>query len=821
MSRGKGYWRRLLCATAVALALPAVADTALAQTETHHPETHHPETYHPETRPPETMTPAAIESRIDTLLTKMTVAHKVAQLIEPDISTVTPDDMRVYRFGSILNGGNSGPGGNDKAPAADWLVLADAFWAASVAPLPDGEPAIPALWGTDAVHGDNNIIGATLFPHNIALGAANDPDLMRRIGTATAAEIATTGIDWAFAPTLAVARDTRWGRSYESLSEDPARVARLGAPLVEGLQGVPGTPGFLDQHHVIATIKHFFADGGTGGIDRGDATGRLADLETVHLVPYPPAIAAGAQTVMASFSSINGAKMHGNRALLTGVLRDRLHFDGLVVGDWNGHGLVPGCTNSDCPQALLAGIDVFMVPEDWRALYQTTLREVTEGTIPLARIDEAVRRVLRVKLRYGLWDKPRPAQRMLAGQWSQLGSPDHRAIAREAVRKSLVLLKNDGVLPLRGSARVLVAGRAADSIAQQSGGWTISWQGGGDLTNAQFPGATSLHAGLVRALQAGGGTAELSPDGHYAARPDVAVVVFGESPYAEFAGDSPDHALHDGEGLALLRSFKAAHIPTVAVLLSGRPLWTSREIASADAFVAAWLPGSEGEGLADLLVGDSAARARFDFTGHLPFHWPATCRDDAPPAYPLGSGGTYAAAPAVPALVMACAAPAPSPTTVLFRRALGNDVAVSVRATLASPPEALPALVGNDGAGVVNVSTFDARAQEDGRRMEWRKPGLVSFALPRALPGKGHALVIEYQADPHSAPIRVSAECTDCRSEPTRSVPLGPTGSRLPLGCLNARITGVRFSAPGAAVLRLISATIITTHGPDNCTNQH
>jgi beta-glucosidase len=803
MSRRKGFATLLLCATACA---PCLSAPALAA----------PATPQPETAP--AATPAAMEARIDALLAKMTLPHKVAQLIEPDISTVTPDDMRAYRFGTILNGGNSGPGGNDKAPAASWLALADAFWAASTAPLPDGEPAIPAIWGTDAVHGHNNIIGATLFPHNIALGAADDPDLMRRIGAATAAEIAVTGIDWAFAPTLAVARDVRWGRSYESLSEDPARVTRLGAALIEGLQGTPGTPGFLDQRHVIATAKHFFADGGTGGIDRGDTTGPLAEVEAVHLAPYPAAIAAGAQTVMASFSSINGAKMHGNHALLTGVLRDRLHFDGLVVGDWNGHGLVPGCTNSDCPQALMAGVDVFMVPEDWRALYQTTLREAEQGTIPQARIDEAVRRVLRVKLRYGLWDKPRPAQRALAGQWDQLGAPDHRALAREAVRKSLVLLKNNGVLPLRGNARIVVAGRAADAIAQQSGGWTISWQGGGDLTNAQFPGATSIHAGLVAALQAQGGSAALAPDGTYAERPDAAVVVFGESPYAEFSGDSPDHALHDGEGLALLRRFKAAHIPTVAVLLSGRPLWTSRELASADAFVAAWLPGSEGEGLADVLVGDGAGRPRHDFAGHLPFHWPATCRDDAPPAYAPGSGGTYAAAPKVPALVETCLAPPPSPTTVLFRRALGSDIAVSVRATPASAPQALPALVGNDGAGVVNVSPFDVRAQEDGRRIVWRQPGLISFALPRALPAKGHALVIEYQPDPHGTPIRLSAECSDCRSAPVRSVPLGPSGSRLPLACLGSRVTGVRFSAPGAAVLRLISATIVTTHGADHCT---
>ncbi len=829
MKQREGFFRRVagpaLFALALAMSPKAVLAASAEASAT------------PSVTTPSGTTPsadAAIEVRIDALLAHMTLAHKVAQLIQPDISTITPDDVRRYRFGSILNGGNSGPGGNDKAPARDWLALADAMWAASTAPLPDGEPAVPLIWGTDAVHGHNNIIGATLFPHNVALGAANDPDLMRRIGSATAAEIAATGIDWAFAPTLAVATDVRWGRAYESYSEDPARVARLGAPMVEGLQGVPGTPGFLDQRHVIATIKHFFGDGGTGGIDRGDTTGPLADLTRIHAAPYPPAIAAGAQTVMASFSSINGAKMHGNHDLLTGLLRDRFHFDGLVVGDWNGHGLVPGCTNTDCARALMAGLDIFMVPEDWRGLYETTLRQAGDGTIPLARIDEAVRRVLRVKLRYGLFDKPRPAARALAGHWDELGSPEHRAIARDAVRKSLVLLKNQGVLPLRAGAHVLIAGQAADSVARQSGGWTITWQGGNDLTPADFPGSTSIGAGIAAALRAGGGTAEFSPDGQPKQRPDAAIVVFGEAPYAEYAGDSPDHALHDGEGhdingLALLGRLHDAHVPTVAVLLSGRPLWTSRELALADAFVAAWLPGSEGEGLADVLIGDAAGKPRFDFSGRLPFHWPATCRDDAPPAFALGAGGSYAAPPRVPPLVLRCAAPAPTATTVLFRRVLGAEIAVSVRGTDTDPPQALPALIGNDGAGVVNVSTFDARAQEDGRRIEWRRAGIMTFALPRALPAKGHSLVIEYQRDPQSAgAIRVAADCDGCAAG--TMIPANPDAApqkiavaQIDLRCLaTGPVRGVRLSAPGPAVLRLISATIVTTRrtgssGPNSC----
>ncbi len=596
----------------------------------------------------------SIDARVEAVLSKMSLERKVAQLIQPDISAVTADDVRKYRFGSVLNGGNSGPGGNDKAPASAYLALADAFWLASSAPQDNGEPAVPVLWATDAVHGHNNIIGATLFPHNIGLGAANAPDLMRRIGAVTAREMAVTGLDWAFAPTVAVATDTRWGRSYESFSEDPARVARLVVPYVEGLQGKAGTLEFLDQRHVIATVKHFFGDGGTGGIDRGDTRGEMPALFNLHAAPYQPAIAAGAQAVMASYSSINGEKMHGNHALLTDYLRGNLSFDGLVVGDWNGHGLVPGCTNTDCPRVLMAGLDVFMVPEDWRGLYETTLRETREGIIPLSRVDEAVRRILRVKMRYGLFTKPRPSQRELAAQWSLIGSSDNRDVAREAVRRSLVLLKNDGVLPIRANATILVAGQAADSVARQSGGWSVSWQGGGDLTNADFPGATSIFAGISGAARRAGGKAILSMDGRYEHKPDVAIVVFGELPYAEFSGDRPDHALHDDEGLTLLRKFKAANIRTVAVLLSGRPLWMNRELNAADAFVAAWLPGTEGEGVADLLIGDTHRRARNDFTGQLPFHWPMQCQDNGSALINVGGGGSYAHPPHLPTLTQEC-----------------------------------------------------------------------------------------------------------------------------------------------------------------------
>ena len=279
------------------------------------------------------------EAQLLDLLSRMSLERKVAQLIMPDIGSITPEDVEQYRFGTVLNGGNSGPNGDDFAPAPEWLALADAFWDASVQPLPGDEPAIPVLWGTDAVHGHANVIGATVFPHNIGLGATGDAELIRQIGAATAVEIEVTGIEWTFAPTVAVARDDRWGRTYESYSENPELVSRLGAAMIEGLQGRPGDPDYLGYGRVAATAKHFFGDGGTEqGVDQGDVNGDLEELMAIHAAPYPAAIDAGVASVMASFNSINGRKMHGNKDLLTDVLRGEMGFDGLVVGDWNGHG---------------------------------------------------------------------------------------------------------------------------------------------------------------------------------------------------------------------------------------------------------------------------------------------------------------------------------------------------------------------------------------------------------------------------------------------------------------------------------------------------
>ncbi|MDE2137673.1 MAG: glycoside hydrolase family 3 protein, partial [Gammaproteobacteria bacterium] len=540
---------------------------------------------------------ARLEARIDALLARMTPAQKVGQLIQGDIDSLTPDDLRRIPLGSVLNGANSAPRHDRLASPREWLELATRFYAASTAtPL-----GLPVLWATDAVHGLNDVQGATIFPHNIGLGAARDPALLRRIGASTALEMRAAGLDWTFAPTLAVVRDVRWGRSYESYGEDPHLVALSGAALIEGLQGRPGTPQFLDAAHVLATAKHFLGDGGTGGRDEGDDAAGEIELRDVDAVPYVSAIAAGVGAVMASFSSWQGVKMHGNEALLTEVLRGRMGFDGLVIGDWDGHAQLPGCSAVSCPAAVNAGIDVLMAPGGWRDLDANMLAQVSSGAIPAARLDEAVRRVLRVKLRAHLDAQGPPAARPFAGHFELLGARSHRALARQAVRESLVLLKNDhDLLPLSSRARVLVAGDAADDVARQCGGFTLGWQGarrGSDIRPAQ-----SIYAGIRAAVTAAGGRAELARDGRFTTPPDVAIVVFGERPYAEGAGDVSVLTLPDeARNLALLARLRARGIPVVAVLISGRPLWIEAELAASDAFVAAWLPGAEGGGVADLL----------------------------------------------------------------------------------------------------------------------------------------------------------------------------------------------------------------------------
>lgn len=594
---------------------------------------------------------ADTEARITALLAVMSLEEKVGQVIQTDISAVDPEDLRRYPLGSVLAGGDSGPEGDERATPAAWLKLVREFRAVSTESRP-GHVPIPVLFGIDAVHGHNNVVGAVLFPHNIGLGAARDPDLVRRIGAATAAQVAATGIDWTFAPAVTVPRDVRWGRSYEGYSEDPAIVRRYASAIVEGLQGPPALDGKLQSGRVAATAKHFVADGGTrDGIDQGDAPMSETQLIAVHAQGYPAAIDAGVLTVMASFSSWQGAKMHASRALLTDVLKGRMGFDGLVVSDWNGHAQVPGCTKRNCAIAFNAGIDMFMAASGWRGLYFATLRSARSGEIPAERLDDAVRRILRVKFRLGLFAPTRPYE----GRFELLDSEAQRALAREAVQKSLVLLKNDGTLPIRASARVLIAGPAAHDLRAQTGGWTVSWQGA-DTTVADLPQATSIEGGLSDAIEAGGGFVVDSAEDVSVTKPDVAIVVFGEPPYAEGAGDLKLPFYNARQPLEQLQLLRRRGIPTVAVFLSGRPLWVNPELNASNAFVAAWLPGTEGAGVADVLVGDAAGRPRLDFRGRLPFRWPRSAAA-APFAhgasstlFPVGYGLSYARGGPVPRL---------------------------------------------------------------------------------------------------------------------------------------------------------------------------
>jgi len=568
------------------------------------------------------------EKKIAALLNAMTVEEKVGQIIQADINSVTPNEVREYYLGAVLNGGNSAPENNNRASAEKWLALADRFWLAST-DKSDGRVGIPLLWGSDAVHGHNNIVGATIFPHNIGLGAANDPLLMAKIGKVTATEMRVTGLDWTFAPTLAVARNSRWGRTYESFSEDPAIVASYAEPLVSGIQGKVNTDQFLNSHHIISTAKHFIGDGGTlNGQDQGDNVDDQITMRDVHGAGYPPAIQAGVQVIMASFNSWHGIKMHGHKTMLTDVLVDQMGFDGFVVGDWNGHGQVEGCTNVSCANAFNAGLDMFMAPDSWKQLYQNTLEQVKSGEITLARLDQAVARILRVKLRAGLFDAGLPSSRPLAGNYKLLGSESHRAVAREAVRKSLVLLKNNRqLIPLSPNQRILVAGTAADNIGQASGGWTLSWQGTGNA-NSDFPNGQSILAAIKEAVTDSQGTVDYHPEGEFEVRPDVAIVVFGEQPYAEFQGDRPHVDFTDNTGLEVLKKFKALNIPTVSIFISGRPLWVNPEINASDAFIAAWLPGSEGGGIADVIMRNEQEKIEHDFVGRLSFSWPKSADQD-------------------------------------------------------------------------------------------------------------------------------------------------------------------------------------------------
>ncbi|NMM40007.1 glycoside hydrolase family 3 protein [Pseudoalteromonas arctica] len=664
---------------------------------------------------------ADMEAKIAKLLSTMTLEQKIAQMIQPEIRDITVADMRKYGFGSYLNGGGAFPNDNKHATAADWIELAEKMYQASVDDSLDGS-RIPTMWGTDAVHGHNNVIGATLFPHNIALGAANNPALIEQIAAATAQEVMVTGIDWVFAPTVAVVRDDRWGRTYEGYSEDPEIVRDYSAAIVKGLQGAVDKD-FLSDERVISTVKHFLGDGGTqSGDDQGNNIDSETDLFNIHAQGYVGGLGAGAQTVMASFNSWSGEKIHGSKYLLTDVLKGKMGFDGFVVGDWNGHGQIPGCTNGNCAQAVNAGLDVYMVPTDaWKPLYENLIAQVNNGAIAQSRVDDAVTRILRVKMRAGLFDKPSPANRPLSGKTEVIGSAEHREIAKQAVRESLVLLKNkQQLLPLSPTANVLVAGLGADNIGMQSGGWSITWQGTGN-ENSDFPGGTSILDGIESTVKQAGGQVQYDLNGEFNTRPDVAIVIFGEQPYAEGNGDLDNLEYQRGNktDLALLRKFKAAGIPVVSLFISGRPMWVNAELNASDAFVATWLPGTEGDAISDVLFADADGSVNYDFKGKLSFSWPSNPVDNEnrgdkgyAPLLPYGFGLTYADKNTLADnLVEQSLSSQQLEDLVLFERAVKAPWSL----VLQSGEQQQTMTSSRAAVGAVSVKTFDKDVQEDAR----------------------------------------------------------------------------------------------------------
>lgn len=678
---------------------------------------------------------AATEARITKIMSQMTIEEKVGQTVQADINFITPEELKTYPLGSILAGGNSSPGQNERATPEEWLKLADDYWRASL--QYPSKAKVPLLFGIDAVHGHANMVGAVVFPHNVGLGAARNPDLIRKIGEVTAKEMAIAGVDWTFAPTVAVTRDKRWGRAYESYSEHPADVAAYSGVMVEGLQGKEGARAGIKPGHIMSTAKHYLGDGGTtGGKDQGDAAMSEADLANIHNAGYPPAIAAGTLSVMISFSSWNGEKLTGSKKLITGALKQRMGFDGFAVTDWNAHRQVPGCEQDDCPQAINAGVDMFMAPDTWKAVYTNLLADAKSGEIPMARLDDAVRRILRAKIKGGLFELGAPKDRALSGQWQHLAAPEHRAVARQAVRESLVLLKNnDQTLPVSGASRVLVAGSGAHDVGKQSGGWTITWQGTGN-SREDFPNGQSIYEGITEAVQQYGGTATLSVNGAYTDKPDVAIVVIGEDPYAEFQGDRPNLDYQPGEptDLELLKKLKAAGIPVVTVFLSGRPMWTNPEINASDAFVAAWLPGSEGGGVADVIIGDAKKNARNDFKGKLTFSWPKRA-DQQPlnvgmagydPQFAYGYGLTYADTTAVAALSEDSGLGAEGVVSVDTYFSAGRVRAPWQFGVMDAqgPALATGATVRSPG-GVVTQTVIDASRQEDGRSLVFTGAGMA------------------------------------------------------------------------------------------------
>lgn len=571
-----------------------------------------------------------LDRQVEALLGQMTLDEKIGQMTQPDSRALKDSsDVRAYFLGSVLSGGSSDPAGGNSAQA--WLAMVSEYKNQAL----QTRLKIPLLYGIDAVHGHNNIDGAVIFPHHIGLGATHDPKLVERAERVTAEETAGTGIRWAFAPCVAVAQDIHWGRAYESYGESASLVSELGAAAVRGLQGDALSP---NPSLVLACAKHFVGDGGTqGGQDEGNTICDETTLRELHLPPYRAAIQAGVGSIMVSYSSWNGAKMHAQKYLLSDVLKGELGFKGFLVTDWAAIDQITPDYKKDVELSINAGLDMVMIPRgvgktnNFVEFIQDLKQLVAEGKVPMARIDDAARRILRVKFQMGLFENPPVDPKLTAA----IGSAEHRQVARECVRESLVLLKNEQqALPLSKHIKHLaVVGAAADDLGIQCGGWTVDWQG--RLGNVTHGGTTILAA--IRQTVSPQTQLTFSPQATKLQGADAVIVVIGEKPYAEWHGDRKDLSLPAAD-LALVQKAKASGAPVVTILLSGRPLILNSALADSSAFVAAWLPGTEGRGVTDVLFGD------FKFTGKLPRAWPEgngllSAADPArKPLRPLGYG---------------------------------------------------------------------------------------------------------------------------------------------------------------------------------------
>jgi beta-glucosidase len=648
----------------------------------------------------------ALETRIEMILAQMTLEEKLGQMIQAEVQQLLPQDIKTYKIGSALNGAGVWPGKDRYSSPLVWAGMIQEFWQASAESFETRPFSIPFAWATDAVHGHNNLFKATIFPHNIGLGATRDSELISRIGRVTAVELAASGMDWTFAPTVALPLDSRWGRFYEGYSQDPEIVKAFAASMVQGLEG--SESGFPPETSVLSSIKHWIGDGGTRwGVDRGTNYCSEEELRELHASGYASAIAAGAQVVMVSFSawcnsnnydftpevgSPYNFKMHGSRYLITDVLKKQMGFDGVVLTDWDGHCEVSKCTLKDARYCINAGADILMVEArgDWLAILKQTKDDIQAGLILPERIDDANRRILRVKLRSSLPKKAAPLDREVVRHAHQIvGCAEHRAVAREAVRKSLVLLKNENhLLPLQRTARVLLAGSAANSLSKQLGGWSLSWQSN-VLSSEEFPAARTLSMALHENMAPDTVTVYDSAIPLDSALYEAAIVAIGEDAYAEMMGDiRPWRSLHYAslkpsyaEDVELLRSIHSSGIPIICVYFGGRPLYLNEELNLSTSFVVAWLPGIAGEGITDVLLRSREGALQHDFAGVLPCHWPATPHGfrllypleetahglhpeyagDQEVLFPAGYGLQYAKPIAAPTLIISNVLPQPLP----------------------------------------------------------------------------------------------------------------------------------------------------------------